>query len=83
VVRRHFDPEDFLIKLTPLNPTTRAEGAGLVSLIEKGREDAAQAFIEGFRNRGFDVLLSIGEYEENQIGSNCGQYLGRLEAAGE
>ena len=78
VVRRHFDPEHFLIKLTPLNPTTRAEEAGLVSLIEKDREDAARDFIEAFRDRGFDVLLSIGEYEENQIGSNCGQYLGSI-----
>lgn len=78
VVRRHFDPEDFLIKLTPLNPTARAEEAGLVSLIGRDGEEAARDFIEGFRAQGFDVLLSIGEYEENQIGSNCGQYLGRL-----
>jgi 23S rRNA (adenine2503-C2)-methyltransferase len=80
VVRKHFDPEHFLIKLTPLNPTDRAEKAGLVSLIDKDREEAAQGFIEAFRAQGFDVLLSIGEYEENQIGSNCGQYLGRLRA---
>ncbi|UCC93074.1 MAG: radical SAM protein [Thermoplasmata archaeon] len=80
VVRHHFDPEHFLIKLTPLNPTTRAERAGLVSLIDKGREEAAKGFIEAFTAQGFDVLLSIGEYEENQIGSNCGQYLGRLQA---
>jgi 23S rRNA (adenine2503-C2)-methyltransferase len=78
VVRRHFDPEHFLIKLTPLNPTTRAEEAGLVSLIDKDREDAAHDYIEAFRAQGFDVLLSVGEYEENQIGSNCGQYLGKL-----
>ncbi|NIT79833.1 MAG: radical SAM protein, partial [Thermoplasmata archaeon] len=78
VVRAHFDPEHFLIKLTPLNPTTRAEEAGLVSLIDKDREEAAKAYIEAFRAQGFDVLLSIGEYEENQIGSNCGQYLSRI-----
>jgi len=56
----------------------QAEEAGLVSLIEKDREDAARDYIEAFQAQGFDVLLSIGEYEENQIGSNCGQYLGRL-----
>lgn len=77
-VRRYFDPEDFLIKLTPLNPTLRAKRAGLVSIIGEGREDRARGIIEGFRDQGYDVLLSIGEYEENQIGSNCGQYLGRL-----
>ena len=78
VVRRHFDPEHFLIKLTPLNPTTRADRAGLVSLIGEGREGAAQEHVDAFTGQGFDVLLSIGEYEENQIGSNCGQYLGGL-----
>jgi len=82
VVRHHFDPEHFLIKLTPLNPTVRAKEAGLVTLIEKDREEAAGEVIEAFRAQGFDVLLSIGEYEENQIGSNCGQYLGRLESSG-
>ncbi len=80
VVREHFDPEHFLIKLTPLNPTERAERAGLVSMIGEGREGGAQRFIESFQAQGFDVLLSIGEYEENQIGSNCGQYLSRLHA---
>lgn len=79
VVRHHFDPKHFLIKLTPLNPTTRACEAGLVSLIEKDREEGAQEYVEAFQAQGFDVLLSIGEYEENQIGSNCGQYLGRLD----
>jgi 23S rRNA (adenine2503-C2)-methyltransferase len=82
VIRRHFDPEHFLIKLTPLNPTERAETAGLVSLIRKGQEAPAKAYIDAFRDQGFDVLLSIGEYEENQIGSNCGQYLGSLRSRG-
>jgi 23S rRNA (adenine2503-C2)-methyltransferase len=82
VVRQHFDPEHFLIKLTPLNPTVRAKRAGLVSIIDQGREDRAGAIIEAFREQGYDVLLSIGEYEENQIGSNCGQYLGKLNGTG-
>ena len=24
---------------------------------------------------GYDVIISIGEVEENEIGSNCGQYV--------
>ena len=80
VVRRYFDPEQFLIKLTPLNPTDRARSAGLRTLIDKDNERPAQFYIDAFREQGFDVLLSIGEYEENQIGSNCGQYLGRIAA---
>ena len=37
--------------------------------------------ISGLRAAGYEVLVSIGEIEENQIGSNCGQYLKRHLAA--
>jgi 23S rRNA (adenine2503-C2)-methyltransferase len=33
------------------------------------------------RQAGYEVIISIGDLEENQIGSNCGQYVRRhLEA---
>jgi 23S rRNA (adenine2503-C2)-methyltransferase len=35
------------------------------------------------RSAGYDVILSIGEVEENRIGSNCGQYVTRHLNAGE
>ncbi len=76
VVADHFDPDHFLIKLTPMNPTAKAHESGLTSLIGPGTEARADGLIDRFRDLGYDVLLSIGEYEENQIGSNCGQYLG-------
>ncbi len=78
VVRDAFDPEHFLVKLTPLNPTARATAHGLRSVIGHGTEGRATPIAEAFRANGFETILSIGEYEENQIGSNCGMYLGAL-----
>ncbi len=76
VLLRWFDPLDFLIKITPVNPTHRAVMNGIVSHVDPGREEAGVE-IERLRSAGYDVLLSIGELEENRIGSNCGQYIQR------
>lgn len=76
VVRGAFDPEHFLVKLTPLNPTARATAHGLRSIIGPGTEGRAAPVVDAFRAQGFETILSIGEYEENRIGSNCGMYLG-------
>jgi 23S rRNA (adenine2503-C2)-methyltransferase len=35
------------------------------------------------RSAGYEVIVSIGEVEENRVGSNCGQYVLRHLAAGE
>ncbi|MCK4511492.1 radical SAM protein [bacterium] len=76
VLLRWFDPLDFLIKITPINPTHSAITNGIVSHVDPGREEASVE-IERLRSAGYDVLLSIGELEENRIGSNCGQYIQR------
>ncbi len=75
VVREYFDPDAFLIKLTPLNPTVRVEKHKLASVINPSDSASAQKIVGGFREQGFDVILSIGEVEENRIGSNCGQFV--------
>ena len=76
-VREAFDPEHFLIKLTPLNPTASSKRWGLRSVVGPGTEARADPIVAAFRAQGFETLLSIGRFEENQIGSNCGLYLGR------
>ncbi len=81
VLRETFDPERFLIKLTPINPTDAARQAGLVGLIDPANLEAAQAVAGRFRDVGFETLLSIGELRENEIGSNCGMYVTRLAAS--
>lgn len=65
-----FPPEIFMLKLTPVNPTDQARNNDLVR--EKINEEQVPQ-IEELRSRGYDVILSIGDIRENEIGSNCGQ----------
>jgi 23S rRNA (adenine2503-C2)-methyltransferase len=71
----HFDPAVFLIKITPLNPTYQAKAQGLQTGLDPRSGMGSCQIADEFRAIGFEVLVSIGELEENLIGSNCGQYL--------
>jgi len=73
----YFDPDKFLIKITPLNPTYRAGEGNFKSYIDPDSGKQNYDLVENLKNAGYEVLISIGELEENQIGSNCGQYLQR------
>ena len=77
VIRKHFDPATFIIKLTPLNPTVRSREESLRSVIDPHIDDPSRGLVDEFRRSGYDVILSIGELEENRIGSNCGQFIQR------
>ncbi len=73
-----FDPAVFMIKITPVNPTVRALQNEIVNEV-KGDSPADEPGIAGLlRAAGYDVIVSIGEREENKIGSNCGQYIKRF-----
>lgn len=77
VVRGFFDPATFMIKLTPLNPTVRSKEQSLSSAIDPADRSTSDRLVDAFRSEGYDVVLSIGELEENKIGSNCGQFIQR------
>lgn len=71
---RHFDPRWFAVKLTPLNPTASGGENGLpatnsAQLLEQRANELSA--------RGFDVIVSAGNPEEDEIGSNCGQSVWR------
>lgn len=72
-MRDLFDPEKFVVKFTPVNPTRKAKENGVESMLGPGQECRA---INCLRDAGFETILSIGELEENAIGSNCGQFIG-------
>lgn len=77
ILRCYFDPDIFLIKITPLNPTYRARDNNLTSYIDPHREPVGYRQVEELEQAGYRVIVSIGELEENYIGSNCGQYVRR------
>ncbi|HNQ83064.1 MAG TPA: hypothetical protein PLW31_00390 [Bacteroidales bacterium] len=74
VLTRHFSPDIFLIKLTPVNPTFKARKNQIESLDLKD-EGFYSDVIQNIREAGYETIVSIGEMEENLIGSNCGQYV--------
>jgi 23S rRNA (adenine2503-C2)-methyltransferase len=75
ILLEYFDPERFLIKITPLNPTYQAISTGLKSFVDSENQLDNYPELVAIRDAGYQVILSIGEQEENQIGSNCGQYV--------
>ncbi len=77
VLERYFSPQKFLIKITPLNPTYRAGEHGYCTAFDPRQESGVLPLIERLRGVGYEVILAIGDLEENRIGSNCGQYLRR------
>ena len=82
ILKQYFDPALFLVKITPLNPTYRARDHGLTSYIDPNRDVNGYKVVDDLREAGYQVIVSIGEMEENYIGSNCGQYVRKhLEAS--
>ncbi len=81
VLLRYFSPEKFLVKITPLNPTYRAAENRLSSYIAPDNGSTGYRIVSSLEDAGYQVIVSVGEVEENRIGSNCGQYIRRhLEA---
>lgn len=79
VLVRFFDPARFILKLTPLNPTARAQEKGLINILRPHtQESKVQTLLAECHALGFETIVSIGELEENSIGSNCGQYVSNL-----
>lgn len=77
VMLKYFDPERFLVKLTPLNPTYRAHNNNLRSYLSHNPAAEDDALPRRLREAGYRVIVSLGQSEEDLIGSNCGQFLQR------
>ena len=75
VLLRYFDPARYLVKITPVNPTSHAVQNGLASHVDPYRPETANNVAERMAEAGYQVIVSIGEAEENRVGSNCGQYV--------
>jgi len=80
---KYFTPDIFLIKLTPVNPTYKASSNRIISRISPEKGNGADLVLD-LEKYGYEVIISIGEWEENRIGSNCGQYIqGYLKQCGQ
>ncbi len=70
---KYFDPDKFLIKITPVNPTYKATENNYNS--SKTKSSEYRGLVEELENIGYQVIVSIGDLTENEIGSNCGQHV--------
>ncbi len=73
-IKRIFSNKKFLIKITPVNPTISAQEKKIPSLWFDDYEKIIK-ISNKLKNEGFEVIESLGELKENEIGSNCGQYI--------
>ncbi|MBI4423197.1 MAG: isochorismatase family protein, partial [Elusimicrobia bacterium] len=69
---RAFDPADFLVKITPVNPTRRADDSGHTRVWQEPPADIA-GFAARLKERGFEVILSPSLPEEIAAATSCGQ----------
>lgn len=74
-IMKHFEPEIFLVKVTPVNPTAGAARARMVSALkfDGSYPSGLRAELGKLEQAGFEVIISIGSLEEIGVGSNCGQ----------
>jgi len=78
ILADYFDPGVFAIKITPVNPTVNAALNKISSGVDVVDLRNEPEIAVSLRKLGYDVIVSIGELEENKIGSNCGQYVKRF-----
>lgn len=77
IISKYFDSDKFLIKLTPINPTITAKKNNINNGLLNFKQINKNKIIKKLKAKGYDILISIGELEENKIGSNCGQFVKR------
>ncbi len=73
VLLKYFNPEEFLIKITPVNPTYIATQNNYRS--SKLKSNEYDGIVNSLETVGYEVIVSIGDLTENEIGSNCGQHV--------
>lgn len=75
IICEFFNPEKYLIKYTPVNPTKKVISKNLKTLVDPNCMEIIDAIDASFKKYGYQTIISVGELEENQIGSNCGMYI--------
>jgi len=58
-----------------IETTRKAQENELVSALDPYDPKSVRPLVDDLTSAGFDVIVSIGELEENRIGSNCGYYI--------
>jgi 23S rRNA (adenine2503-C2)-methyltransferase len=73
LIKRTFDPAKFAIKLTPVNPTAAGQENGFETILRSEQSSLLDRACDCLTTFGYDLVISVGDEREDQIGSNCGQ----------
>lgn len=71
----YFDPEIFILKFTPVNPTASSRMTRIDTTDDSNAWNRFSHIIERCSRTGYDVIESLGDFRENAVHSNCGQYV--------
>ena len=72
VLLEHFDPADYVIKLTPMHATHACAGSGTCTPGDSTNYEAYETYEELLRAVGYDVLVFIASEEEDASRITCG-----------
>jgi 23S rRNA (adenine2503-C2)-methyltransferase len=72
VLLRHFDPDKFIVKLTPMHKTTEAVHNGIQTRGDYTEHYPYQSYEESLKVAGYDVLVFIASKEEDESRITCG-----------
>jgi len=72
ILLAHFDPDDYIIKLTPMHKTTAALNHGIRTTGDYTTYYPYSHYEESLRSAGYDVLVFIASEEEDSSGITCG-----------
>ena len=73
VIEKTFEPDRFAVKLTPVNPTAAGQQNGFETVLRSEQSSLLEQACDRLAASGYDVVISVGDEREDQIGSNCGQ----------
>lgn len=72
VIARYFDPERFLVKLTPMHVTDASRRFGHETSGDYTTPEPYEELAAAFRSEGFDTLIFIASLEEDHGFITCG-----------
>jgi 23S rRNA (adenine2503-C2)-methyltransferase len=72
VLLKYFDPDDYIIKLTPMHKTTTAEHNSIQTYGDYTEYYPYEPLEMAFKNAGYDVLVFIASVEEDLGRITCG-----------
>ncbi len=72
ILLKYFDPDDYVIKITPMHETTSCKNNNLITYNGYTKFYPYQKIEKQLKNAGYDVIIFIPSIEEDQSKITCG-----------